>query len=422
MKIKSINNLRWHYKTVIRGRKGYDTDSNFVGTYYNRNGKRINGFFELYHGDKPNIAQFLPSVLRIAEDSQAIYEFLQNAVDCNSTHFFIFYNENYFLAINNGNQFNHKDVLSILNIANTTKIFDCNNIGRFGIGFKLVHRLVGKNDGIKEITEDYKGPIIFSWNKIDELKQILGNVPVFPNFVKDPTDFDSEGNPWLFKIIATNFPTEPGEKVYDIKYRKRVLFRYTELKEVIQYLKENFKAHQGNFNFEQLDKGSLFFLKLGEGKKSHLDKDYKDLQQGVQYSMNFLKQLKKVYINDKSLKKENLNLLNFEIEKKSEVFNQIDPEYKDCNIKISFGYIDYLKAYRLRSSPNFYKYFPMGDEANGFSFIIHCDSFDNEANRRKLHESSINKNLLPEIAKLIIEKVEEFKTTNKKEFISMSPV
>ena len=314
MKIKSIKNLRWHYKTAVRKRNDPNTNTDFVGVYHDEGNKRINGLFELFHGDK-KIDKFLPSLLKIAEDGQAIYEFLQNAVDCNSSHFFIFYNENYFLAVNNGEPFNHKDVLSILNIANTTKEYDCNKIGRFGIGFKLVHRLVGKDEGIKELVDDYKGPIIFSWNKIDDLKQLLGNSPVFPNFIKNPTDFDSEGNPWLFKIIATNFPSEPGEEIWDINYKKRVLFPFAELKEVIQYLKDNFKSHQGSFNFDRLGRGSLFFLKLGESKKAHLDKDYIDLQKGVQYSMNFLKNLQEVYINDYSLKKEQLILADLKFQK-----------------------------------------------------------------------------------------------------------
>ena len=417
MKIKSINNLRWHYKTIVRGKKGLEYDSNFVGTYHRDGQKTINGFFELYHGDKPNISRFLPSVLKIAEDGQAIYEFLQNAVDCNATHFFIFYNEDYFLAINNGIPFSHKDVLSILNIANTTKEQDCNKIGRFGIGFKLVHRLVGKNDGIKELTEDYKGPIIFSWSKIDDLKQLLSFSKPFGNYVENPKGFDNDSLPWLFKILLTNFPCEPREKVKDINYNTKVLFSEEELEDAIRYLKSNFITHKENLNFDVLSQGSFFFIKLGQGKRQHLDKDYKDLTSGVQYSMNFLKRLQKVFINEDSLGKTPMKILNFEIEKGTEIFNLINPEYKECNIKISFGYTDYLKAERLRSSPNFYKYFPMGDENNGFSFIIHCDSFDNEANRRKLHESDINKNLLPNIAKLIIEKLEEFKHNNEKEFL-----
>ncbi len=415
MKIKSLKNLRWHYKTEVKKRadsRDSYTDPNFVGVYHDENGQRINGLFELFHGDK-KIEKFLPSLLKIAEDGQAIYEFLQNAVDCNSSHFFIFYNEEYFLAVNNGEPFNHKDVLSILNIANTTKEYDCEKIGRFGIGFKLVHRLVGKNDGIDELTKDYRGPIIFSWSKIDELKQLLtknrdnkGVIPVYPNFVKNQNDFDSEGSPWLFKIIATNFPAEPREEVYDINYERRVLFDNSELEDLVKYLKFNFGQHYGTFNFDSLNQGSLFFLKLGSGKKEHLDNDFSDLQKGVQYSMNFLRNLREVYINEHSLKKEELTLWEYRISQGTDAFNRINPEYRNCDIKITFGYTQYIKAEKLRNSPNFYKYFPMGDETNGFSFIVHCDSFDIEANRRKLHESDKNKNLLPEIARSIIETAE----------------
>jgi len=419
MKIKSIKNLRWHYKNIVRQKKGSEYDSNFVGTYHNEGEKTINGFFELFHGDKPNIARFLPSVLKIAEDGQAIYEFLQNAVDCNSTHFFIFYNEDYFIVINNGIPFSHKDVLSILNIANTTKEQDCNKIGRFGIGFKLVHRLVGVNDGIKELTEDYKGPIIFSWSNIDDLTQLLNFDKPISTYVNNPSGFDNDTLPWLFKILVTNFPCAPGEMVKDINYNSRVLFPEDELLEAIRFLNLNFQNHQEHLNFDVLKQGTIFFLKLGKGKKQHLDKDYNDLTSGVQYSMNFLKRLQKVFINEDSLGKSPMKILNFEIEKGSEIFKKINPEYAYCNIKISFGYTEYLKAEKLRASPNFYKYFPMGDEANGFSFILHCDGFDNEANRRKLHESDINKNLLPHITKLIIEKLEELKETNKKEFLTI---
>lgn len=52
MKIKSIKNLRWHYKTVIRKRRDPNTNTDFVGVYYDEGEKRINGLFELFHGDK----------------------------------------------------------------------------------------------------------------------------------------------------------------------------------------------------------------------------------------------------------------------------------------------------------------------------------------------------------------------------------
>ena len=154
MKIKSAKSFRFWYKTKVKEIERNDPihNENFVGTYHKENGKKtIKGFFEMYHGDKPDIANYLPSILKIAEDGQAIYEFLQNAVDCGSTHFYIFYNESYFLAINNGSPFDTEGLQSILNIAQTTKK-DPDKIGRFGIGFKLAHRLVGKNEGTDELV------------------------------------------------------------------------------------------------------------------------------------------------------------------------------------------------------------------------------------------------------------------------------
>lgn len=90
MKIKSAKSFRFWYKTKVKGieKNSPNHNENFVGTYHIENGKKIKGFFEMYHGDKPDIASYLPSILKIAEDGQAIYEFLQNAVDCNSTHFY----------------------------------------------------------------------------------------------------------------------------------------------------------------------------------------------------------------------------------------------------------------------------------------------------------------------------------------------
>ena len=80
-----------------------EVDENFMGCSYDtKSGKKIKGFFYLFHGKKDDIERYLPSLLDIAEDNQAIYEFLQNAVDCGATHFWVFYNDKYFLAVNNG--------------------------------------------------------------------------------------------------------------------------------------------------------------------------------------------------------------------------------------------------------------------------------------------------------------------------------
>lgn len=415
MKIKSAKSFRFWYKTkekqIEKDNLNYNQD--FIGTYHEENGKKIKGFFEMYHGDKPDIAGYLPSILKIAEDGQAIYEFLQNAVDCGSTHFYVFYNEDYFLAINNGTPFEIDGLKSILNIAQSTKK-DADKIGRLGIGFKLAHRLVGKNEGTEELVNQYKGPVLFSWSKLEDLQGLMNKEKIetiFPS--KNNPDFFT--SPYLLKLVLTNFPTEPNEVVKDLKYKDRVLFPQDELDELADFLKENFEKHSETLNFRYLKEGSLFFIKLGEGKKAVLDKDYNELVNGIQYSMNMLKNLKEVYINENHIDKVRLWLDKGRIPKESDTFQQISPEYKEFDIQFSVGYpyinfgktnaFDNFKG--IKKSPNFYKYFPMGDENNGFGFIVHCDSFSNEANRRKLQHDEVNKNLFPELAKFIINKLKK---------------
>lgn len=421
MKIKSARYFRFWYKTKVKEieENSLSHNENFVGTYHTENGKKIKGFFEMYHGDKPDIAAYLPSILKIAEDGQAIYEFLQNAVDCNSTHFYIFYNEKYFLAINNGEPFDIEGLQSVLNIAQTTKK-SCDKIGRFGIGFKLVHRLVGKNEGVSELVAQYKGPILFSWAKLQDLRGLMGRESIEPLYPDKENDQAFSDAPYLLKLILTNFPADPNETVKDLGYRDRVVFSQNELNEMIDFLNNSFNKHANSIYFNDLAKGSIFFLCLGEGKKEMLDKDYEDLKKGVQYSMNTLKKLRTVYLNNEFIEKQALELEEFEIDKNSERFAWINPEYKECNIKITFGYYrNYKQSEKIKDSPNFYKYFPMGDEANGFSFILHCDSFSNEANRRKLQKDITNKNLLLVIADLIIIRLNEYKINNRERFLRL---
>jgi hypothetical protein len=165
-----------------------------------------NWLFEIYHGDKEGeggdgIRGFLEGFLDMARDGQAIYEFLQNAVDANSSRFSLFWDkepdsdDSYLLVINNGFQFDFKSIRSILNVGVSTKTPEQHTIGKFGIGFKLAHRLVGKENGLHELINKNYGPILFSWkngelfnffidNKIDPVKQIYKRFQKTSIFVK----------------------------------------------------------------------------------------------------------------------------------------------------------------------------------------------------------------------------------------------
>ncbi|MBK6813857.1 MAG: hypothetical protein IPG82_00045 [Saprospiraceae bacterium] len=140
-----------------------------------------------------------------------------------------------------------------------------------------------------------------------------------------------------------------------------------------------------------------------------------------------MKNLQKVYINNDDIGKIPLQLEVGSIKKGSEEFEKISPEYKEFDIKFAIGFNtinfgndkSYEKIKLLKEKPNFYKYFPMGDEINGFGFIIHCDSFSNEANRRKLHEDDINRNLFPVFVNHITQRLADYKTKDRNKFLNL---
>lgn len=396
-----------------------DVNQDFMGCVYMEEGtdKVELGFFNLYHGDKENIETYLPSVLDIAEDNQAIYEFLQNAVDCGATHFWAFYNDKYFLAVNNGKKFSKDGLKSILNIAQSTKN-DASSIGRLGIGFKLVHRLVGKGNGTQELINENKGPILFSWDRLEDLKALMSEEEI--EFV------GLEDNAFLLKIAITNFPTQVDEEVKDVNYNNNVVFPNAELVEFRSYVTECLGELYANDN-TCFNQGTLFFIKLGEKKRELLDKDLEYLRNGIEYSMNTLKQLENICFNGETIFKKSLIINENFISKNTDKFIEIDPQYKNYDILYSFGFIPidftedgyFSSIEQLQKSPNFYKYFPMGDEVDNMALFVHSDSFQIEANRRKLTNHHTNKKLLPEIAEYIVNTLNQYKTIDRTKYLQL---
>lgn len=400
-----IVNSAKEYRTWYKSQKDrMDVDENFMGCRY---GKK-KGLFNLFHGEKEDIERYLPSLLDIAEDNQAIYEFLQNAVDCGATHFWAFYNDEYFLAVNNGSKFTLDGLSSILNIAQSTKT-TASSIGRLGIGFKLAHRLVGKGNGTYELIHGNKGPIMFSWDDASQLKALMSSEEIHCEGLDE--------NAFLLKIAITNFPADIEECVKDIRYNDVVVFPNSELKEMREYTSECLDTlfEQNSTDFKC---GTIFFIKLGEKKRELLDADLNTLKNGIEYSMNTLKQLNRICFNGEDIVKKRLIVNATEIGKTSERFKEIDPQYKDYPIQYSFGFLpldfddeEYYKAVeQLRQSPNFYKYFPMGDEVDNMALFVHSDSFQIEANRRKLTNHHTNRELFKDIAFYIIKTLNRYKS------------
>jgi len=418
--MKMINNIKQYrewYKNSKHTRQGnnfYEID--FIGVKYGEKQQEKYGFFEMFHGEK-DIRGFLRKDVNMAEDGQAIFELIQNAADKdNPGVFYLFYNKKELLAINNGKKFNKESITSLLNVGYSYDKDDADKIGKFGVGFKLVHKLVGKQDGLDELLNEYKGPIVFSWDKIEQLRDFVDISCKLE--LNEPYQRDNELNEedaWLFKILMTNFPCYTDEVLKDKDYKlcqfeeniekKKIndfLFSSNELSDFREFVSKNIP--KDNF-WNDMSMGSMFYLKLGDGKYENvLKKEYEDLINGVEISLNFIKNLNKVIFKPhktdlKKIEKTTDLILEkpFIIESTEEDFQLIPlQEEKDKKFPLffQFGYYSYTSEKQLIGKPNFYKYFPIGDETNTLNFVFHCNVFDLKTDRRRLPKTPINEKLL----------------------------
>lgn len=407
--------FRKFFKEEVAKEK-YPIDLKFIGS--TAPGKNNDGFAKLIYGNRKDLGKLLGTIaLNVAADDQAIYELIQNADDCKSSFFSVSYNEEYLLCINNGNYFSDRDMSAIINVAGNYK--DGEDIGTFGIGFKILHRLVGADDGREAIINDYAGPIIFSWNKFFQLEAFLKEDEIKVGF---DLKKDSE-NPWLVKLIYTCFPSHLDEKLKLQNYdTEGVKFSKDELSEMRAFLKQSLQ----NVNLKEtnnLKNGSIFFLKLGKGKSKFLDEGIDKIKSGLSYSFKFLNSLHKIYINGEEIKAKAVLDYTHSFPIGSNEFIDINPKNKNRDIKFTFAfYRDYKNAVDLQNelAPNLYTFFSMDEEKNGFSFLLHCNAFDMNNDRRKLQANSqINEILLPLIAQNLIKYSDKQKENNRSLFLSL---
>ena len=258
--------------------------------------RKETGFSKLIYGNREDLGKLLGTIaLNVAADDQAIYELIQNADDCKSSFFSVSYNEKYLLCINNGNYFSDQDMSAIINVAGNYK--DGEDIGTFGIGFKILHRLVGKDDGREEIINNHAGPIIFSWNEYNQFNRFIKNEPVgiygWGGTKEEYTYEKDKENAWLIKLLYTCFPSNSGERIRLQNYdTQEIKFEKDELEEMRLFLKDSLQ----NVNLTKdnyLESGSIFFLKLGEGKSKFPDDGIDKIKSGLSYSFKFLNSMKK---------------------------------------------------------------------------------------------------------------------------------
>lgn len=456
MKIKNIQQYRSFYKTTRP--VSHELEENFIGNYYldpETDLKKF-GWFTMYHGDRDGfsnpetgIENFLQSFLDMAKDGQAVYEFLQNAVDAGSSHYTMIWGEDpidgnhYLLVANNGEMFSPNSVRSILNVGSSTKNADSQTIGKFGIGFKLAHRLVGKDNGLQELINENSGPVLFSWKNYDLQHLASGSSPSPTDIImsankKDEIVIDDE-NPWLFKILITCFPCLPENdiiaekpKMVDGLHIASSPFSRKEYEVLSRWVATN----QNILNEEIYSNGSLFFLKLGSGKESELAEV--NLKEGVKFALAILKETadseaksKKILHtvqlnNDEPITYPDLEYIKLAVDRLTEQdtyayirfgaehIHELSAEQKkkindEADIEILFGFRKHHEIGNyFQGAPNLYLFFPLSEEVHNFNYILHCNAFYKGSSRTFLHKGSgredgINERLL----KVMVDKIDK---------------
>lgn len=395
MRIKDIRAYRRQLQAEFNVNPAWDPD--FMGSRAMVDGRQVDGFFKFWQsstgaGREP-IAGKLRGVLEMAQNDQAIYEITQNAADCGASELRLWYNEEHFLACNDGEAFSDQDVRSILDTFGSAKALrqqpgKDGMIGQYGVGFKLFHRLVGRESGLEELLDQNAGPMVFSWTTREQLDQFLGD----PSTRCEPAPQDQPA-PWLFKILLTCFPAAPDEAVKDITCRDVVAFTPEEVVAFRRWASEKLGA-------ERPERGSLFFLQLGEGKRQVLDAHMGDIRSCMGVSLRFLRQLGSITVNGERIERVPLETISLHIPREELRTLGFREEHQDVELVFAYGE---EAMERLAKEPTLYQYFPMTKEAHGMAYVIHSNGLQKQAQRTELNaDSEINARLLERLTSQVV--------------------
>ncbi|MBF0235564.1 MAG: ATP-binding protein, partial [Desulfamplus sp.] len=409
MKVKSANEYRKFYKEQ-RGFKGVESQNeHFVGSKYRLNGSdnKIWGFFNLVNGDKDDIPNFIKHYLDLAPDEQAVYEFLQNAYDANATRFAFLCDEEYLLVFNNGDKIDISGVRSILNVGQSTKDGK-SDIGKFGIGFKLAHCLLGESNGQKEIMEN-GGPILFSWNRYEDLKQ-FSEITAITDLSPTAEEFDqnyqtgkyceTKPYPWLFRILVTSFPAGINESFLDLEYVSHDNMPNPEELLILKERISQFIVSSGHYERGELETGTIIFVRLGKNKSSKLIPE--NVKDALGFSLNTLNLTQKNCVGlqeirlgmrdeDSICASNELDSLVFSLPKESAEYEKIlsdaQPADRPDSVQMVFLYPRNCEFFLTRHA-NIYLYFPLTEENLKLNFILHCNCFHNQSSRTGINSQS----------------------------------
>ncbi|KAA3641001.1 MAG: hypothetical protein DWQ02_01170 [Bacteroidetes bacterium] len=360
-------------------------------------------FYSKLFGEDFNLEYYVGHISDFAENSneQIFYELIQNASDAGASSFFVGFDEENFVVLNNGEPFisdgekakNSKSRLrSFLTKNKGPKAGESDSIGKHGQGSKLLYDLIipvassvsegstNKEDLLqKAIISKKKGPILYSWDNVPLQRFLNWN---FESFV--PEDHNDTSIPLLTKLIYSYFPAYPERAPGS-------WFSYEDLEKCVTFLNKI----SSQININDFFSGTLIYIPLGEGRFEELTEILGgNLISGIRTSLALLPNIDRVIINNEppiERPQDFKNILIREVEnEKSEIlktrlFLPEIPEELDHNLS------------------NFFQYFPISSEIYGLKFIIDSQEYAIKGSRQSIDLSDgHNKKTIKEISESII--------------------
>lgn len=376
--------------------------------------------FKFLEGGNKSVQGYIRDLTSFAGDVgiQLFYEYLQNADDARATTIHIYYDEENLLIMNNGSPFytdkkskageaDRKGQLKqILGKGGSDKggspdSIEEGSIGKHGQGAKLIFSFLTNDLGNKKpgeylvdtILHELKGPILFSWNNWSDIEAFRSSSSKQIQLA----DFEDEDYPLLTKLVYSYYPSYPNERLILIDGQKANVFTNSEYNQFQQFVNKMLSKN----STVDFSKGTMFYIPMGKGQIKNIENNLTRLYNEISISLNFLKSVKRVVINNEVIIKS----------------DYITKDWKtDDNKKYQICYPNKLQNDESIQS-NFYQYFPITLEIHGFQFLINSKYFEITNGRQSIDRGNdYNKNILKNIAASIHKNLEGLKT-KRSEFL-----
>lgn len=398
-------------KDIQKYLEGYNPDSSLSEL-----GTDDEPFLETLYGVDQKIDATIRDVASFASNSeeQLFYEFVQNAFDADADSLCFFVDKDWLIVLNNGEPFytdkrqkgkkmRDGQLYNFLAKGKSLKAGDDTKSGEFGQGSKLLYTLISdkslasnKQQLLKAIKEECKGPYIISWGNPEQLSDFRMRNDGWQ--MTDP--YAEKGDLLVVKILMTYYPVTPGidENLFSNK-------EYFAVRDAFERLVDP------KSNINKLSKGTVIVIPLGRGQyeaisaENNLKKVSQRLGGFASLTSNKVKNhgkhLDQIFVCGKEV----------ELQHAESVF--VNFEMDDENFEYQFAF---NPTFAKEGGVNLFKTLPILQAHYGLGFLVDSQNFELDSSRQRINDESKTKAQLYEALKHLVDTLTEIKRTDKQKF------